>query len=73
MPPDKVHLISRYIGGGFGGKGSVYEDLDLAALASRELGQPVKIALTRQQMFNATVHRPATVQRVRLGATPDGG
>ena len=67
-----MHLLSRYIGGGFGGKGSTYEDLELAALASRELGQPVKIALTRQQMFNATVHRPATVQRVRLGATPDG-
>jgi len=67
-----VHLLSRYIGGGFGGKGSVYEDFALAALAARELGAPVKIALSRQQMFNATVHRPATVQRVRLGATPDG-
>ena len=67
-----VHLLSRYIGGGFGGKGSVYEDFALAALAARALGRPVKIALTRQQMFNATVHRPATVQRVRLGATPDG-
>ncbi len=72
IPRDKVHLLSRYIGGGFGGKGSTYEDLELAALSSRELGQPVKIALTRQQMFNATVHRPATSQRVRLGATPDG-
>ncbi|HEY3797403.1 MAG TPA: xanthine dehydrogenase family protein molybdopterin-binding subunit [Caulobacteraceae bacterium] len=68
----KVHLLSRYIGGGFGGKGSVYEDFALAALAARDLQRPVKIALTRQQMFNATVHRPATVQRVRLGATPDG-
>ncbi len=67
-----VHLMSLYVGGGFGGKGSSYEDLALAALASRTLQQPVKIALTRQQMFNATVHRPATVQRVRLGATPDG-
>ena len=67
-----VHLMSLYVGGGFGGKGSSYEDLALAALASRTLGQPVKIALSRQQMFNATVHRPATVQRVRLGATPDG-
>ena len=67
-----VHLLSRYIGGGFGGKGSVYEDFALAALAARALGRPVKIALTRQQMFNATVHRPATVQRVRLGATLDG-
>ena len=67
-----VHLMSLYVGGGFGGKGSSYEDLATAALASRALGQSVKIALTRQQMFNATVHRPATVQRVRLGATPDG-
>ncbi|HEY2707336.1 MAG TPA: xanthine dehydrogenase family protein molybdopterin-binding subunit [Caulobacteraceae bacterium] len=67
-----VHLMSLYVGGGFGGKGSSYEDMALAALASRSLAQPVKIALTRQQMFNATVHRPATVQRVRLGATPDG-
>jgi len=67
-----VHLMSLYVGGGFGGKGSSYEDLALAALASRALAMPVKIALTRQQMFNATVHRPATVQRVRLGATSDG-
>ena len=59
---NNVHLMSLYVGGGFGGKGSSYEDLALAALASRDLGMPVKIALTRQQMFNATVHRPATVQ-----------
>ncbi|HEX7760172.1 MAG TPA: molybdopterin cofactor-binding domain-containing protein, partial [Caulobacteraceae bacterium] len=69
---EKVHLMSRYIGGGFGGKGSNYEDLTLAALAARDLGQPVKVAFTRQQMFHASIHRPATVQRVRLGATPDG-
>ncbi|HZZ34468.1 MAG TPA: xanthine dehydrogenase family protein molybdopterin-binding subunit, partial [Caulobacteraceae bacterium] len=69
----KVHLMSRYIGGGFGGKGPSYEDLTLAALASRALGgQPVKVAFTRQQMFQASIHRSATVQRVRLGATPDG-
>src|SRR6185312_7857119 len=43
IPRDKVHLLSRYIGGGFGGKGSTYEDLELAALSSRELAQPVKI------------------------------
>ncbi|HUZ11839.1 MAG TPA: xanthine dehydrogenase family protein molybdopterin-binding subunit [Caulobacteraceae bacterium] len=72
IPRDHVHLLSRYIGGGFGGKGSVYEDFALAALAARHLRRPVKVALSRQQMFNATVHRPATVQRVRLGATRDG-
>ena len=72
VPSRQVHLLSRYIGGGFGGKGSTYEDMELAAVAAKVLDQPVRIALTRQQMFNATVHRPATVQRVRLGATPDG-
>ncbi|MDB5446613.1 MAG: aerobic-type carbon monoxide dehydrogenase, large subunit CoxL/CutL-like protein [Phenylobacterium sp.] len=72
MPRDKVKLRTRYIGGGFGGKGSSYEDLTLAALAARELGRPVKIGFTRQQMFHGTVHRPATVMRVQLGAEPDG-
>lgn len=69
---DAVHLLTRYIGGGFGGKGQTYDDLTLAALASRALGRPVKTAFTRQQMMHATIHRPATVQRVRLGADRDG-
>ena len=72
IPSDKVHLITRYIGGGFGGKGQSYDDLTLAALAARELNQPVKVAYTRQQMFQATIHRPAVQMRVRLGAEADG-
>ncbi|WP_309090340.1 xanthine dehydrogenase family protein molybdopterin-binding subunit [Phenylobacterium sp.] len=69
---DAVRLLTRYIGGGFGGKGQTYDDLTLAALAARELGQPVKVAFTRRQMMHGTIHRPATVQRVRLGADRDG-
>jgi len=69
---DDVHLMTRYIGGGFGGKGQTYDDLTLAALAARALGRPVKVAFTRQQMMHGTIHRPATVQRVRLGASADG-
>jgi len=72
IPRDDVHLMTRYIGGGFGGKGQTYDDLTLAALAARALGRPVKVAFTRQQMMHGTVHRPATVQRVRLGADKDG-
>jgi xanthine dehydrogenase YagR molybdenum-binding subunit len=72
MPHKSVRLLTRYVGGGFGGKGSFYEDLVLAALAARALSQPVKLAFTRQQMMHGTVHRPATEQRVRLGATKDG-
>lgn len=69
---DAVRLLTRYIGGGFGGKGQTYDDLTLAALAARELGRPVKVAFTRRQMMHGTIHRPATVQRVRLGADRDG-
>lgn len=72
LDKDAVLLRTRYIGGGFGGKGSSYDDLTLAALASRALSRPVKIAYSRQQMMHATIHRPATVMRVRLGANPDG-
>ncbi|MFC3068967.1 xanthine dehydrogenase family protein molybdopterin-binding subunit [Phenylobacterium soli] len=72
LDKDAVLLRTRYIGGGFGGKGSSYDDLTLAALASRELNQPVKIAYTRQQMMLATIHRPATHMHVRLGAERDG-
>jgi len=72
IPPEQIQVLSRYVGGGFGAKGSVYEDVVAATLAARELGRPVKVAFTRQQMFNATTSRPATAQRVRLGATRDG-
>jgi xanthine dehydrogenase YagR molybdenum-binding subunit len=72
IPEDRVRVVSRYIGGGFGGKLPVWADVILAALAARVLQRPVKTALTRQQMFHITSHRPDTLQRLRLGATPDG-
>lgn len=72
IPSTDVHLLTRYIGGGFGGKGQAYDDLTLSALAARALQQPVKVAYTRQQMFHGTIHRPAVSMRVRLAAEPDG-
>jgi xanthine dehydrogenase YagR molybdenum-binding subunit len=72
LDPDKVEVISEYVGGGFGGKLPVFGDAILAALAARELNRPVRVALTRQQMFHVTTHRPASIQRVRLGAEQDG-
>ncbi|PDS63039.1 xanthine dehydrogenase [Rhizobium anhuiense] len=72
IPRDHVRLISSFIGGGFGGKGTVQSDLVLAAVSSRIVGRPVKIALQRPIMFNNTIHRPKTIQRVRLGASHDG-
>jgi xanthine dehydrogenase YagR molybdenum-binding subunit len=72
MPKENLRLISPYIGGGFGVKVFVRADALLAALGARAARRPVKVALTRPLMFNNTVHRPATMQRVRIGATQDG-
>ncbi len=72
IPKEKVRLISPYIGGGFGGKLFVRADAVLAALGARAERRPVKVALTRPQLMNNTTHRPATIQRLRLGATRAG-
>jgi xanthine dehydrogenase YagR molybdenum-binding subunit len=72
IPKDKIRLVSRYIGGGFGAKLQVQPDAILAAMAARMLKRPVKLALTRQQVFAATTHRSDTIQRLRLAADHDG-
>lgn len=72
IPPEKIHLISRYIGGGFGSKLPINTEVVLASLAARMLGRPVKVVLTRPQMFTNTGHRPAFRQRIRLGADREG-
>jgi xanthine dehydrogenase YagR molybdenum-binding subunit len=72
MPPENVRVLAHYVGGGFGSKLKVFADAVLAALAAKELQRPVKIALTRQQIFNHTTHRTATIQRLRLGADKTG-
>ncbi len=71
-PKENIHLLSPFIGGGFGGKGTTQSDLALAALAARAAGRPVKLVLQRPIMFNNTIHRPKTIQRIRLGAGRDG-
>jgi xanthine dehydrogenase YagR molybdenum-binding subunit len=72
IPKENVRLVSPYIGGGFGGKLFVRTDALLAALGARAARRPVKVALTRPLMFNNTTHRPATIQRIRIGASKDG-
>ncbi|WP_417725172.1 molybdopterin cofactor-binding domain-containing protein [Salipiger sp.] len=67
-----IRLHSPFIGGSFGAKGTVLADCVLASLAARQSGRAVKLALHRALIFNNTNHRPATVQRIRLGATKDG-
>jgi xanthine dehydrogenase YagR molybdenum-binding subunit len=72
IPKEKVRLVSPFIGGGFGGKLFVRADAILAALGARAAGRPVKVALQRPLIFNNTTHRPATIQRIRIGAGSDG-
>ena len=72
IPKENIRLDSPFIGGGFGGKLFVRADALCAALAAKACGRPVKIALQRPLIANNTTHRPATIQRVRLGATRDG-
>src|SRR3954468_17304751 len=72
IPKENVRLISPYIGGGFGGKLFLRTDALMAALGARAAKRPVKVALQRALMFNNTTHRPATVQRLRIGAERDG-
>ncbi|MFI6738420.1 xanthine dehydrogenase family protein molybdopterin-binding subunit [Nonomuraea sp. NPDC050451] len=69
---DQVRVVSRHVGGGFGAKGTSRPQAVLAALAAKAVGRPVKIALTRQQMFDVTGYRTPTIQRLRLGADADG-
>ena len=72
ISPDNVQVISPFVGGGFGCKGSCWWYTILAAIASRKVGRPVKLVLARQQMFTSNGYRPRTIQKVTLGAARDG-
>ncbi|WP_321800349.1 xanthine dehydrogenase family protein molybdopterin-binding subunit [Caballeronia sp. J97] len=72
LPKEKVRVISRYLGSGFGGKLWMWPHSLLAAAATRQLERPVKLVLSRKMMFQNVGHRPTTRQRVRLAATQDG-
>jgi len=72
IPKENVRLDSPYIGGGFGGKLFVRADAVLAALGAKAANRPVKVALQRPLIANNTTHRPATIQRIRIGAGKDG-
>ncbi|RYG39462.1 xanthine dehydrogenase family protein molybdopterin-binding subunit [bacterium] len=69
---EKVRVISKFLGSGFGGKLFPWPYSPLAAAAARDLNRPVKLVLSRQSVFQTVGHRPSTQQRVRLSASPDG-
>ena len=67
-----VRVVSEHVGGGFGSKGSTRPHTVLAAMAARMLDRPVRVTLSRQQLFSVVGYRTPTIQRVRLGADPSG-
>lgn len=73
VPVSKVRVIPMEIGGGFGGKGQggCYLEPVVAAL-SRKTGKPVKIAMSRPEVFIGTGPTSGTHTRVKLGATKEG-
>ena len=72
VAPEQIHVISPYVGGGFGCKGSMWSHVALAALAARRVGRPVKLVLERTEMFGPVGARPRTEQYLQLGARRDG-
>ena len=69
---ENIRIVSSYVGGGFGAKLWIRADAVLAAVAARMVGRPVKVAIARPQIANNTVHRPATIQRIRIGTDRNG-
>ena len=72
ISPDKIHIRSPYLGGGFGSKGLIKGPQVLGVLAARLVGKPVKLVLRREQMYGPVGHRSASRQRLRIGLDGDG-
>ena len=72
IPEEDVRVVSPFVGGAFGSALRTWPHVVLAAMAARQVGRPVKIVLTRRQMYTSVGCRPHTVQRVALGAGRDG-
>jgi xanthine dehydrogenase YagR molybdenum-binding subunit len=72
IAPEQVHVRSAFVGGAFGGKGSAWSHVVLAALAARQLGRPVRLVLQRPQLFGPVGGRPRTAQTLRAGCDDQG-
>jgi xanthine dehydrogenase YagR molybdenum-binding subunit len=72
LSPSKVRVLTRFVGGAFGSKAMVWPHVALTALAARHVRRPVRLVVTRGQMFTSCGHREEQEQRVRLGARRDG-
>ncbi len=72
IPAENIRVISPFVGGAFGSGLRTWPHVTLAALGARVTGRPVKLMLSRREMYYGVGYRPHTVQRVTLGASRDG-
>ncbi|MDX3613196.1 xanthine dehydrogenase family protein molybdopterin-binding subunit [Streptomyces europaeiscabiei] len=72
IPPENVRVLSPFVGGAFGNALRTGPHVAIAALAAREVGRPVKLALTRRQMYFTVGYRPAYEYKLSLGSTRRG-
>lgn len=72
LPIAHVRVLTSFVGGGFGSKAMVWPNVTLTAMAARHVRRPVKLMLTRPQVFTSNGHREEQEQRITLGARRDG-
>jgi len=72
IDPNQVRVICPFVGGGFGCKGSTWPPATLAAMAAKVVRKPVKLVLTRAQMFTSNGYRPRTIQKLKFAADAAG-
>lgn len=72
IPASNVEVFSEFVGGGFGSGLRVWSNVPIAIMASKQLNRPVKLMLTRPQMFSLVGYRPHSWQKVRIGADSSG-
>jgi xanthine dehydrogenase YagR molybdenum-binding subunit len=72
LPTERVRVVSTHVGGGFGSKGLPRPNVIIAAMVAVQLERPVRMVLTRQHQFSLVGYRTPTIQRIKLGAEPDG-
>jgi xanthine dehydrogenase YagR molybdenum-binding subunit len=72
LDPDDVQVVAPFVGGGFGGKGGLWNHTPLCAAAAKALQRPVKLSLSREGVYRTVGGRTAAEQRIGLGAKRDG-
>lgn len=72
LPEENVQVITKFVGGGFGSAIRTWPHVIAALIGAKKIGKPVKLVLNRDQMFNMVGYRPHSLQRIGIGATPEG-